>query len=226
MRKTLAPRKGNLSAERRRRLLFELANLRDDLKATRRLKEMFADVLPDEKYLKALFGQYSIDFQQPQPTKDQMETQIHRSWVIPLRNWVRSIWLAQDSRTQVWLAHRLISAQMFVKGDLREESRPIWLSNLAFLNGMQRFDLESSTPFEECVWHLLDCANRLRYCQTPECPAPYFIAARRNQNYCSEECTKPRQREFQRQWWAQHGKAWRKQRTRKQNRQKRKGRST
>jgi hypothetical protein len=61
-------------------------------------------------------------------------------------------------------------------------------------------------------WALLFCmrsADRLRVCQNNECRAPYFIAQRRSQKYCSEQCAQPSQREFKRKWWADHGKAQR-----------------
>lgn len=214
---------GKLRAGQRQRFLSELANLQGDMNATRRLKTKFADVLPDEKYLKAVFGLYSANVGQAPPTEDQIEAQIHRTWMIPLRNWVRSVWLAPDYRTRVWLIHKLISAQMFVRGDVKEESRPVHLSNLFFVNGPVSFKLEAMTPFEECLWYLLDCADRLRCCSGPTCQAPYFIAARRNQKYCVEECATDRQRQFKRQWWTNHGRAWRKRQAREQSRSGRKG---
>jgi hypothetical protein len=53
-------------------------------------------------------------------------------------------------------------------------------------------------------------ADRMRYCPNPTCPAPYFIARRRSQKYCSDDCALPAQRELKRAWWKEHGDEWRK----------------
>ena len=55
----------------------------------------------------------------------------------------------------------------------------------------------------------LHIVGQMRYCPNPTCPTPYFIAKKRRQKYCSEECALPAQREFKRAWWEEHGKGWR-----------------
>jgi hypothetical protein len=57
-------------------------------------------------------------------------------------------------------------------------------------------------------------SDRMRYCANPACPAPYFIARRRSQKYCTDACALPAQREFKRAWWSEHGPEWRKKRKR------------
>src|SRR5262249_11162200 len=78
------------------------------------------------------------------------------------------------------------------------------------------FDLSDSlsslpppTKFEQALLHLRRCGNLTRYCANPDCAAPYFIAKKKGQKYCSEACALPAQREFKRQWWAEYGEAWR-----------------
>lgn len=53
-------------------------------------------------------------------------------------------------------------------------------------------------------------ADLMRLCPNPTCPAPYFIAKRRSQKYCSDACSLPAQREFKKAWWREHGSDWRK----------------
>ena len=48
--------------------------------------------------------------------------------------------------------------------------------------------------------------DRARRCQNPTCPAPYFLAARRDQKYCNEKCSRL---VANRRWWDQHGAEWR-----------------
>jgi hypothetical protein len=63
-------------------------------------------------------------------------------------------------------------------------------------------------------------AEKMRYCANPECPAPYFLAKRRSQKYCTQECALPAQREFKKAWWAEHGENWRQTRRESQTRGK------
>ena len=64
-------------------------------------------------------------------------------------------------------------------------------------------------PFLLVILRALHLADRMRYCPNSTCPAPYFIAKRRSQKYCSDACALPAQREFKRAWWAEHGSEWR-----------------
>ncbi len=68
----------------------------------------------------------------------------------------------------------------------------------------------ASDPCLLVLLHTKRIADRLRLCPNPNCPAPYFIAYRRGQRYCSDTCAQPAQREFKREWWREHGKDWRK----------------
>ncbi len=68
---------------------------------------------------------------------------------------------------------------------------------------------EVTDPFVLVLLRALHIADRLRVCPNGGCPAPYFIAKRRSQKYCSEACALPAQREFKRAWWTEHGAQWR-----------------
>jgi len=72
-----------------------------------------------------------------------------------------------------------------------------------------RVTQDTIDPFAFVLLRALHVADRMRFCPNPGCPAPYFIAARRSQKYCSEACALPAQREFKRAWWAEHGTQWR-----------------
>jgi hypothetical protein len=51
--------------------------------------------------------------------------------------------------------------------------------------------------------------GRLRICENSECPAPYFIARRADQQFCGSDCAGL---VAKRRWWQEHGKEWRKKR--------------
>jgi hypothetical protein len=40
-----------------------------------------------------------------------------------------------------------------------------------------------------------------KYCGNETCPAPYFIATKKWQKFCSEKCAGPANRESKREWW-------------------------
>jgi hypothetical protein len=59
----------------------------------------------------------------------------------------------------------------------------------------------------------LDQARRFAVCQNPECPAPYFLARRKNQKYCERgPCTQYAQRVYSLGWWHRTGKSLRQER--------------
>jgi hypothetical protein len=84
---------------------------------------------------------------------------------------------------------------------------PVRLFGLEPLPDPFRLSLD---PFTRVLIHCMHSADKLRVCQNTDCPAPYFIAQRRSQKYCSEKCAQPSQREFKLRWWDEHGEARRK----------------
>lgn len=73
----------------------------------------------------------------------------------------------------------------------------------------------SPRNLEDLMWlTLLQNSRRLGICadKNDGCPTPYFLKYRPQQEFCSEACALPRQREFKRRWWAEHGKEWQRRR--------------
>jgi hypothetical protein len=58
------------------------------------------------------------------------------------------------------------------------------------------------------LYQSLKIADRMRVCGNPECLAPFFLARRRSQKYCSAACAAPAVRELKRAWWNEHGLEW------------------
>jgi hypothetical protein len=54
------------------------------------------------------------------------------------------------------------------------------------------------------VYGCLLFGDRLSYCQNPECSNPWFISARRDQQYCSNVCAWPAKKAAKRKWWAEN----------------------
>jgi hypothetical protein len=61
------------------------------------------------------------------------------------------------------------------------------------------------TPLEATmIYFQTTIADRAKHCGGPDCPAPYFIAIKKWQKYCSEKCAGPAARESKRQWWREN----------------------
>lgn len=67
-----------------------------------------------------------------------------------------------------------------------------------------RLSVPALTPFEQAMYHLQRIAKRMRHCQNPECPAPYFLARKKGQKYCCSKCSAPMQRAQKREWWREN----------------------
>jgi hypothetical protein len=63
-----------------------------------------------------------------------------------------------------------------------------------------------------CTLLVFHKVGDLRKCQNPDCPAPRFIARRKDQVYCCNDCAALLAK---RRWWKKHGEEWRRSRTRK-----------
>ncbi len=65
-----------------------------------------------------------------------------------------------------------------------------------------------------CVAALAN-APQMAVCANPQCARRYFLRTKPNQRFCGPECAKVEQRSGKREWWATHGKEWRRKRRKK-----------
>jgi hypothetical protein len=180
--------------------LCSLANLQDSKSACEWLQRKFPDVM--EAVSRNVLVLY-----RPKEPKALMpgspeHTEINRrNWLIPLRSRLRAIWRAPDVATKEWGLFR-ISQDFFRRGDpaiLGSENELAYRDDFLFI-------WEPPTRTERFLLALTKWAELLTYCRNPDCPAPYFIASRRGQDYCSRECGKVGQRESKRRWWRKNGR--------------------
>jgi hypothetical protein len=66
-----------------------------------------------------------------------------------------------------------------------------------------------------CTLLMFHDVGELRYCKNSDCPAPRFMARRKDQVYCSDDCSSLLAK---RKWWASHGEEWRRERAKKKRR--------
>jgi hypothetical protein len=228
MAKALAP----VSLARAKQFITELANLRDgDTLASERFKSKFAELLPPESEMESLLLEFhravtppsrsgeavvkvlrqgespfvnplawgvfqeltgkplgSVEFINPPP-----DIALNDWWVDWLKWLLRFAWDARDARGREFIVLRLLRM---------DPASVLWL--------LRPGSNSLPSPLMQVLRHLFKLADRMRHCGNPDCVAPYFFAARRSQKYCSDACSLPSQREFKRQWWAEHGSQRRK----------------
>jgi hypothetical protein len=160
-------------------LLVEWANLRDDdsracLKLLARYRDVFKETLP-----------------------------ITSLALLSYRETLRKAWDAPDRRRRDWYTFQLRHAFEFSKRlkAAGEDVEQLWREgNRERL--MELMEPPSITPLEAVAFYFQTyIAERAKHCGGPDCLAPYFIAVKRWQKYCSEKCAGPATREAKRKWW-------------------------
>ncbi len=120
-----------------------------------------------------------------------------------LRDFLRRAWDTSDLRERDWylfkfrdLYNLMVRRSAMSPADRQSDETD------EVNAGAPRHAAPQVTPIEAAVFHFQRHADRARRCPNPECPAPYFIADKKGQRYCSEACALPAQRESKRLWWA------------------------
>ncbi|SRR6266481_2465813 len=193
-------------ADQAKELLKAVANLRDDDGGFQWFQTNFPYVLEDlapRPVLRAVRSTGPEDEPYNYYAWCQDAESKYRDWLLPLRKTLREIWRAPDKRTKEWGMFR-VSQDFFLQGDASLIFPP--LDNPA---DILLVNLKPPGRTERLLLELMRWAELTHYCDNQDCPAPYFIASRRSQKYCSEECSKTAQQESKRRWWAEKGTQWR-----------------
>jgi len=164
-------------------------------------------------------GRYSRDWDSDKP----------RSFSLSVAKWIEY----QKYFQQYWSWNKKHSDWEVVKHDLLGELTTSTISNAPSLShpgveldyilelGPKPIVLLSAQTLWQYFLLLLafHSVGELRSCQNPDCPAPRFIARRRNQMFCNSDCAALLAK---RRWWANHGEKWRKDRSKSTKHRKRK----
>jgi hypothetical protein len=124
---------------------------------------------------------------------------------------------------------------------LRDTLRKAWDENTVALQAVQdvvKTQISSTLAFKKdeieitahnawtlaCLLFLLDHSKgKTVICGNPECPSRYFIAGRKNQQFCGDDaCFGFAARERSSAWWNAHGNEWREQRRKEAHKKGRK----
>jgi hypothetical protein len=212
-----------VTKERALNFLERMANLKNDLASTRRFQKRY--------------GKFLEGFAQPAGSNDQLtKTQteylqsLRDAQVFTLHLMLQELWKADSLREKEF---RLSELRVSVMGSISKARREALIRRELGLTLGQALNLGTILmnpaspvkfppphPFERVIQYLAIWLMRTRYCAHPKCSEPYFIGTRKNQKFCSEECSKPAQQEFKRRWWQTHGRDWRSKRRNKRARRK------
>src|SRR5258707_505573 len=186
--------------------LKDLANLRDDLASFERFAHgwpVFTHILDrddiGDNYLGFSYGE--------RPTR--MPPSLPKRFLL--------IWQEREALREIWrgnsekLINVLLPSYVEILADPDPEG--LWPPQLRIDWHRGEFVYVPRSEFQRAVYELWRslCA---KMCANPDCPAPYFIAAKTVQRYCSDACAQVFQREWKRRWWKEQGTAWRRKKSR------------
>jgi hypothetical protein len=134
-----------------------------------------------------------------------------------IRYYLQQFWEAQDPHAKDWYIYRArewfwLSRLHQLKPDVN-----LWRKEFDTAETAERVRAASSwlniwaqdaldkaperTAFEESLFHLQRIAGKTRRCPNPTCQAPYFIAVKKGQKFCSPECARPTLLASKRNYW-------------------------
>jgi hypothetical protein len=121
---------------------------------------------------------------------------------------LRRAWEAADARGRDWYLFQARNYFFAKKVSIERSSgtkeylRASGITAIGYEELANIRPLPEVTPFEAACVHLQrTVVDKAKRCGNADCPAPYFIAAKRWQKYCTEKCAGPANREAKRQWW-------------------------
>ena len=191
--------------------LVELANLRDDPAAFHRFARRWpviasildSDQLGDGRVKYVGFSQYA--------PRDRMPPNIPKRFLLTWqeREALRRIWRGDSDK----LTEVLLPTPDEMAMDDSEWASP-WNPQLKLDWQRGEFVYIPRSEFQEALYELFRRSAFVKLCANPDCPAPYFIADKTTQRYCSESCAEVLQRAYKLQWWKEHGSERRRKRPR------------
>jgi hypothetical protein len=186
--------------------LIELANLRDEPAAFERFARrwpVFACVEDDPLY--QLVGFHYGE--QPTRMPPSLPKRFFRAW--QRREALRRIWVGDsDKLNEVLLP---TEAEMMMDD---EEWASAWNPQLKLNWQRGEFVYIPRNEFQVALYELFRRSSFVKLCANSNCPAPYFIADKTTQRYCSESCAEVFQRAYKLRWWNEHGSERRRKKSR------------
>jgi hypothetical protein len=142
------------------------------------------------------------------------------------------MWQRREDLRQVWRGHSEKLAAILLPGvppeelSIEERNEHVsrdesdtagewqWAPQIKVDWQRSQFVYEPRTEFQRAVYALFRKSALAKVCANPDCVAPYFIAGRAVQRYCSDACAQVFQRAYKLRWWKERGSEWRRKKSR------------
>src|ERR1700691_4306966 len=157
-------------AEMAKELLERVANLGDNdlVRFQKEFPYVLEELPPRLVLMEADYGDSEDSYPYYAPAADINSK--YKYWLLRLRDTLRAIWRAPDRRTKQWGMFR-ISQDFFLQGNRELLRVPLDNSADYALSGLKMPSRTELLLLQFTRW-----SDLTRYCDNPECSAPYFIA--------------------------------------------------
>jgi hypothetical protein len=135
-----------------------------------------------------------------------------------LRNLLRRVWTCRDLRCKEWFTFllRKYHADVVKRGESREKDFRDWVGTKTLIDMVipesipatlaqleaNKADVPPRSYFEDCAFYLQRNLRRVCVCRNKECAVtPFFFKHKKNQKYCSTQCSLPKLLASKRNWW-------------------------
>lgn len=189
--------------------LVELANLQDDARGVQRFLDRWPNLLVGWEETWRALVQAGVDFERVQ---GRISVALKAEMVLPQP--LRYVVTARDILRRAW------------RGDPHADALLLGFFGVGGIGLDWRrgtFVYHPQTELQRALYLLLQDSARAKICANPDCPAPYFLARKLIQRYCSPECLKPFQKQWKLRWWNEVG---RKERARRLKKSRKRTRTT
>ena len=128
--------------------------------------------------------------------------------ILAMRDLLRELWHGGERADRI--ARELLFAEYHLPGAQGEPPIGVWKPvGVDWRRGTITYSPEHE--YQGPLYALLKCSRLAKVCARSGCTAPYFVAGRITQQYCSTECAEAMQEQWRRDWWRAHGNEWRRQ---------------
>ena len=125
-----------------------------------------------------------------------------REIVAELRDQLRAVWTAEDTDTAEW---RLSGLCSFVQELMAGHTGPTPPTPDALPpqpGALTPRALPPDAPAAQALLYVWRRLGMLRKCPNPKCPNRFFVALRKGQMWCSEQCASVKRSEYKKAWWS------------------------
>ncbi|MGA3168607.1 MAG: hypothetical protein ABSF14_21100 [Terriglobia bacterium] len=129
------------------------------------------------------------------------EVAYQRGIVAEIRDQLRAVWTAEDADAAEWRLSGLCSLAQELMAGAAGLGPPTPDAPASQPGAGTRKALAVDASISQALLYVWRRLGMLRRCPNPRCPNRFFVAVRKGQNYCSEQCASTKRREYKRAWW-------------------------